>query len=63
MSTRLGPAALKLAGIAARLLGWRPDEFWSATPAELGAALTAPGTPLALDRAGLDRLMEHDHDR
>jgi hypothetical protein len=24
------------------LLGWRPDEFWSATPAELATALKAP---------------------
>jgi hypothetical protein len=23
------------------LLGWRPDEFWNATPAELGCVLGA----------------------
>jgi hypothetical protein len=23
------------------LLGWRPDEFWNATPAELAAVLAA----------------------
>lgn len=39
MSTAFGPAAVKLAGYAARLLGWRPAEFWAATPAELAAAL------------------------
>jgi len=34
-----GAQALALAGVAARLLGWRPDEFWRATPAELAGAL------------------------
>lgn len=34
-------AAGRLAGFAAALLGWRPDEFWTATPAELAAVLTA----------------------
>ena len=34
-----GKQAAKLAGVAARLLGWRPEEFWRATPAELAAAL------------------------
>jgi hypothetical protein len=29
--------------LAARLLGWRPDDFWSATPAELVMALAEPG--------------------
>ena len=27
--------------MAGALLGWRPDEFWTATPAELAAVLTA----------------------
>ena len=31
--------AERLAGAAAMLLGWRPNEFWEATPAELAAAL------------------------
>lgn len=34
-----GERAVVLAGLAARLLGWRPDEFWNATPAEMAAAL------------------------
>ena len=33
--------AARLAGIAGALLGWRPDEFWRATPAELAAILNA----------------------
>jgi uncharacterized phage protein (TIGR02216 family) len=34
-------AASRLAGLAGALLGWRPDEFWKATPAELAAVLGA----------------------
>lgn len=34
-------AAGRLAGLAGVLLGWRPDEFWRATPAELAAVLAA----------------------
>jgi predicted 3-demethylubiquinone-9 3-methyltransferase (glyoxalase superfamily) len=28
--------------VASRLLGWRPDEFWQATPRELANALADP---------------------
>lgn len=38
---RFGPAALVLAGVTARALGWRPDDFWAATPADVAAALAA----------------------
>jgi hypothetical protein len=31
--------AARLAGLAARALGWRPHEFWAATPAELALSL------------------------
>ncbi len=41
-------AAARLAGLAGALLGWRPDEFWAATPEELGGVLAV----LAGDRAG-----------
>ena len=34
-------AARLLAGLAGAMLGWRPDEFWSATPAELAAVIEA----------------------
>ena len=33
--------AARLAGLAGALLGWRPDEYWAATPAELIAILAA----------------------
>lgn len=60
MSNSFGPGALRLAGLAGHLLGWRPGEFWAATPAEL-AAILAPGAPSAgrpLSRTDLNRLME-----
>ena len=40
-SPDFAPAALRLAGLAGAILGWRPEEFWRATPAELDAILTA----------------------
>ncbi len=58
-----GPGALLLAGLAARALGWRPDEFWRATPAELAAILSpGAGDTAPLSRTDLTRLMERDHD-
>ena len=38
---RFGDAAARLCGMAALLLGWRPDEFWRATPCELATILAA----------------------
>ncbi|MEA3037721.1 MAG: hypothetical protein QOE79_234 [Sphingomonadales bacterium] len=56
-------AATRLAGAAALLLGWRPDEFWRATPAELAAVLNAArGETAGLGRAELQRLMEANPD-
>jgi uncharacterized phage protein (TIGR02216 family) len=57
---RFSDSAARLAGLAGALLGWRPEEFWRATPAELGAVLEAmlgPDSPPA-SRTDLDRLME-----
>ena len=56
--------ASRLAGLAGRLLGWRPDTFWNATPAELAAILTPPdGTgTVPLGRADLDRLLQQHND-
>jgi hypothetical protein len=31
--------AARLAGLAGALLGWRPGDFWRATPAELAAII------------------------
>ena len=41
MSERFAASAGRLAGVAGWLLGWRPDEFWRATPVELAAVLGA----------------------
>ena len=54
-------AAAQLAGMAGALLGWRPDEFWRATPAELAAvlvALTGGGSTAPVTRDELARLKE-----
>jgi len=51
--------ARRLAGIAGALLGWRPEEFWQATPAELAAVIEAlAGGECAepASRADLERL-------
>ena len=42
--------------LAARLLGWRPADFWDATPAELAASLADRHDTAAapLSRAELD---------
>lgn len=57
MSERFGEAAARMCTAASLILGWRPDEFWSATPAELALALQAPAEANeALDRATIEEL-------
>ena len=34
-------AAVRLAGFAGAVLGWSPEAFWRATPAELAAVVMA----------------------
>jgi len=55
-------AAGRLAGIIPRTLGWLPQFFWEATPAELAAIFAAddqpPGEPLT--RSELVTLMERE---
>ena len=62
MTGTFGSGAQRLAGLAAQLLGWRPDEFWAATPAELAAILSPalPGASATMSRTDLNRLMERD---
>lgn len=66
MSARFADAAARWAGLAAQVLGWRPAEFWSATPAELAMALAAPESLAAVpppSRDTIARMMERDaHD-
>jgi hypothetical protein len=53
-------SAVRLAGLAGLLFGWRPDDFWRATPAELGAVLGAMsgGELEGVSDADLQRLSE-----
>jgi len=53
-------AARTLAGVSALALGWRPDEFWRATPDELVAALGgfAPASTAPLDASALTALCD-----
>ena len=62
MSDTFAARAAVLAGLAARALGWRPPEFWSATPAELALSLGEPaeGSAAPPSRADIERLMEKD---
>ncbi len=57
---RFSDSAVKLAGLAGALLGWRPDEFWKATPAELATVLRAMAGDEAAPASAedLERLME-----
>jgi uncharacterized phage protein (TIGR02216 family) len=53
-------SAARLAGMTGALLGWMPDNFWTATPAELAAILDALSPPgdAPPDAPTLSRLME-----
>lgn len=61
MNARFADGARRLAGMAGAALGWTPDIFWTATPAELAAVIEALAgdTPLPPDAATIARLMEH----
>lgn len=62
MSGTFAATARELAGQTALLLGWRPPEFWAATPAELAAifAVQASLAPPSLSREHLTTLLERD---
>ncbi|WP_298198666.1 phage tail assembly chaperone [Novosphingobium sp.] len=60
MTRAFASGAARLAALAGQGLGWRPAEFWAATPAEL-ALILAPPAPLPgapLTRAECAALME-----
>ena len=62
MSDTFAESARELAGQTALLLGWRPPEFWAATPAELAAifAVKASIEPPSLSREHLTTLLERE---
>ena len=62
---RFAAVALQMMVLMARAFGWRPDEFWSATPEEAGLLLAslaaveaAGGDGRGVARADLRRMME-----
>ena len=58
---RLGPVAVTLAGVMARVAGWRPDEYWAVTPADVRAVLAGwveADAEASLDGAALAAMME-----
>jgi len=61
---KFGESALTLTGLAARALGWRPAEFWEATPAELAACLADPRSDAEAppSRTEIEQMMEQDRD-
>lgn len=63
MAQHFAACALRLAGLAARSLGWTPETFWNATPAELAACIGS-GDPATtpLTRAEIQALIESDND-
>ena len=61
MSGRFADQAIALCRFAAIHLGWRPDEFWRATPADLLSVLSEPDPGARPPtRADIARLMEQD---
>ena len=62
MSGRFADAAQRLCPLAAQRLGWRPEEFWRATPADLLLCLAPPPAQYAqVTRETLIQMMKDDH--
>lgn len=48
-------------GVMARVAGWRPEDFWAATPADVAAVLAGwidESGDAGFDRAALSAMME-----
>lgn len=62
MSATFAASARLLAGQTALLLGWRPPDFWAATPAELAAIFAAKDDidPPGLRLDDFSELLERD---
>jgi len=60
--TNFADGALRLSGLVPRLMGWPPESFWNATPAELAAILAPEGESQAapLSRGELESLLERE---
>jgi Phage tail assembly chaperone protein, TAC len=63
VTATFGDAATRWCSLSARLFGWRPTDFWNATPAELAMALADPADPASLSppsREMIATMMERD---
>jgi len=62
VSEAFAGCAVRLGGLVCRQLGWRPADFWAATPAEIAAIFTADTAPPddGVSRTELEHLMERD---
>lgn len=62
MTDKFARLAERLAGIVPLTLGWRPGDFWDATPAELTTIFTplTENAEPSLSRDELTALMERD---
>ena len=58
MSGSFGDSAARLSSAASLLLGWRPDEFWNSTPAELALAVSFVDAPDAPDAKVIEALRD-----
>ncbi len=60
---RFGEAAARLCNAAAVLLGWKPAEFWDATPAELALVLEVPPSIVVPDGPTIEALKQRFPDQ
>jgi hypothetical protein len=52
-------SATRLAGLSGAVLGWRPQEFWAATPSELAVIIAALSPePVVADASLINRMKE-----
>ena len=58
-----GEKASQLSRAAGLLLGWRPDEFWSCTPAELAVAMSVGPAVDAPDAETIEELRRRYPDK
>lgn len=64
MKSGFGDAAARLCSAASLLLGWRPEEFWRSTPAELAVAMQVPvAAAEAPDPATIEQLQRQFPDK
>jgi uncharacterized phage protein (TIGR02216 family) len=63
MMERFGEAAARLCGAATMLLGWRPKEFWNATPAELALAIGSQASADGPDQETIAALQQRFPDQ